>query len=127
MMPEIQRVLLIEDNADNRYLARLLLEAEGFEVVEVADGASAVELAAVESFDLVVLDLQLPGLDGFEVARQMRSRSSSDAPIIAVSAFAMSSDRRRAFAAGCVGYIEKPIDAEKFGQQLRELAGGVVA
>lgn len=122
MSAVIQRVLLVEDNADNRYLARWLLEAEGLEVVEAQDGEAAVDVARMESFDLVLLDLQLPGLDGFEVARQMRRGASADAPIVAVSAFAMSSDRRRALAAGCVGYIEKPIDADNFVPQLRALA-----
>lgn len=122
MSAVIQRVLLVEDNDDNRYLARVLLEAEGLEVVEVPDGVSAVDLARAETFDLVLLDLQLPGMDGFEVARQIRRGSSCDAPIIAVSAFAMSSDRRRAFAAGCVGYIEKPIEADNFVPRLRALA-----
>jgi len=125
MIQNSKRVLLVEDNADNRYLATLLFEAEGYEVTAVVNGADA--LAAIAEDDniaLVLLDLQLPDIDGFEIARRIHRRASTaQLPIIAVSAFAQAKDRRRAFAAGCAGYIEKPINADSFVAQVRCLVG----
>lgn len=119
-----KRVLLVEDNPENRYLATLLLEAEGYEVVGAENGLAALLAAGKTDFAFVLLDLQLPDLDGFEVARRIRAAGlAADVPIIAVSAFAMACDRRQAIAAGCTGYLEKPIDAEAFVAQVRCLAG----
>jgi CheY-like chemotaxis protein len=118
------RVLLVEDNPDNQYLATLLLEQEGYEVVAVPTGQAALETLGNESFMFVLLDLQLPDLDGYEVVRQIRGNPRlRDMPVIAVSAFAMAADRRNAYAAGCTGYLEKPIDADAFVAQVRCLAG----
>jgi two-component system, cell cycle response regulator DivK len=115
-------VLLVEDNPDNRYLATLLLESEGYVVRPAVDGAAALEAVDREGFVFVLLDLQLPDIDGFEVARLLRKRfTASELPIVAVSAFAMRADRRKAFAAGCNGYLEKPIEAESFVAQVRNL------
>lgn len=119
-----RRVLLVEDNADNLYLATLLLEKEGFTVVPAMSGVNALERLAAEPYTLVLLDLQLPDMDGIEIATRIRSTHPAEQlPIIAVSAMAMAMDRRRAFAAGCNGYLEKPIDAEVFVAQVRCLAG----
>jgi two-component system, cell cycle response regulator DivK len=124
MNPARKRVLLVEDNLENRYLATFLLESDGFEVHPAVSGTEALAAFAPGKFDLVLLDLQLPDIDGFELARRMRQTSTAEQlPIIAVSAFAMVSDRKKAFAAGCTGYLEKPIDAESFTAQVMCQAG----
>jgi two-component system, cell cycle response regulator DivK len=128
MIPDPKRVLLVEDNSDNRYLSSVLLESAGFTVRCATTGSEALAAVAEEVFSMVLLDLQLPDVDGFEVARQIRTMAKGkDLPIIAVSAFAQATDRKRAFAAGCTGYLEKPIDAETFVAQVVCQAGTVVA
>jgi two-component system, cell cycle response regulator DivK len=119
-----KRVLLVEDNPDNRYLATLLLEGEGFEVFCAVNGTEALAAIAQEQFVFVVLDLQLPDFDGFEIATRIRELASAEElPIVVVSAFTTREARRKALAAGCSGYLEKPIDAECFVSQVRCLAG----
>ncbi len=108
-------VLMIEDNEQNRYLATYLLEHHGFTVVNAADGPSGVELAVTLLPDLVLLDIQLPGMDGYSVARALRRMHALRAtPIVAVTSYAMAGDRDKAIAAGCDGYLEKPIDPVTF-------------
>jgi two-component system, cell cycle response regulator DivK len=109
------RVLLIEDNENNRYLTTFLLNARGFEVVHAADGPSGLKLAAEVPLALILLDIQLPGMDGYAVARALKADPVLAAiPIVAVTSYAMRGDRESALAAGCQGYIEKPIDPETF-------------
>ena len=118
------RVLVVEDNPENLYLATILLQGEGYEVKAAINGRDAIAVARQESFAFALLDLQLPDIDGFEVARQIRERlSAAELPIIAVTAFAMAADRRKALAAGCTGYLEKPIDADSFVAEVRCLLG----
>lgn len=108
-------VLLIEDNAENRYLVTFLLEQRGHEVVSAESGPEGLELAARLAPDLILLDIQLPGMDGYDVARALRRNAAlRETPIIAVTSYAMAGDREKALAAGCDGYIEKPIDSETF-------------
>ena len=108
-------VLLIEDNEQNRYLATYLLEQGGYRVVSVSDGAAALPLAHETRPDIILLDIQLPRLSGHDVARLLRGDETLRAvPIIAVTSYAMPGDRDKAFAAGCDGYIEKPIDPYTF-------------
>lgn len=119
-----QHVLVVEDNAENRYLTTVLLQSEGYLAVAAVNGVEALALIDRHRFAFVLLDLQLPEIDGFEIARSIRRKySAEDLPIIAVSALASPADRREAFAAGCTGYLEKPIDAETFVAQVRCLAG----
>jgi two-component system, cell cycle response regulator DivK len=109
------RILLIEDNEQNRYLATFLLERHGHTVVHAPDGQTGIELAAAEPFDLILLDIQLPKMDGHAVARAMRaSPALSQVPIVAVTSYAMAGDREKALASGCTGYLEKPIDPDTF-------------
>jgi CheY-like chemotaxis protein len=109
------RILLIEDNEQNRYLATFLLEKHGLAVTHAADGPTGLDLARREWFDLVVLDIQLPGMDGYTVARALRGNPTLPrVPIIAVTSYAMAGDRERIMAAGCDGYLEKPINPETF-------------
>lgn len=112
-------VLLIEDNPQNRYLATFLLEHHGFRVVSAADGVTAIAMAALEPPDLVLLDIQLPLMDGYEVARQLRRLERiATVPIVAVTSYAMAGDREKAFEAGCNGYVEKPINPDTFVSEI---------
>ena len=109
------RILLIEDNEQNRYLATFLLEQRGYEVLHAETGPCGLELAASEHPDLILLDIQLPGMDGHAVARTLKGDAALKAiPIVAVTSYAMAGDREKAFAAGAEGYIEKPIDPQTF-------------
>lgn len=108
-------VLLIEDNEQNRYLVTFLLEKHGYTVVSASDGPRGIEIAREIRPQLVLLDIQLPTMDGYTVAGELRDMESLDAvPIIAVTSHAMVGDREKAIAAGCDGYIEKPIDPLTF-------------
>ena len=108
-------ILLIEDNEQNSYLATFLLEQHGYRVVAAPDGPQGIELARRLAPDLILLDIQLPTMDGHAVARHLRTLESLQAvPIIAVTSYAMVGDRENALAAGCNGYLEKPINPDTF-------------
>jgi CheY-like chemotaxis protein len=108
-------ILLIEDNEQNRYLTTFLLNKFGHSVISACDGPSGIAMALEQSFDLILLDIQLPGMDGYEVARTLRiAPSTQNIPIIAVTSYAMVGDRESILEAGCDGYLEKPIDPETF-------------
>jgi two-component system cell cycle response regulator DivK len=114
-------VLVIEDNEQNLYLIRFLLEKNGFTVVEATDGEQGVEKANEIKPHLILLDIQLPKMDGYAVARELRKNSDlAGTPIVAVTSYAMAGDRERVLAAGADGYIEKPIDPEKFVDQIKK-------
>ncbi|MHB1005690.1 MAG: response regulator [Chloroflexota bacterium] len=108
-------VLLIEDNEKNRYLTTFLLHEYGYQVFEAVDGLSGIEMARQLQPDLILLDIQLPGMDGYAVAQELKKNQEvRHVPIVAVTSYAMVGDRERILAAGCVGYIEKPINPETF-------------
>jgi CheY-like chemotaxis protein len=108
-------LLLIEDNEQNRYLITFLLEQHGHQVVSASDGPQGLELARRSAPHLILLDIQLPTMDGLTVARRLRAMESlRSVPIIAVTSYAMVGDREKALAAGCNGYIEKPINPDTF-------------
>jgi len=108
-------ILLIEDNAQNSYLTTFLLEKHGFNVVSVSDGATGIEMAEKLLPDLILLDIQLPMMDGYAVASALRKiEALTHVPIVAVTSYAMVGDREKCLAAGCNGYIEKPINPETF-------------
>ena len=110
-----RNVLLIEDNEQNRYLVTFLLEAHGHRVTSAPDGPSGIALAQTLAPDLILLDIQLPGMDGHAVARALREIETLRAtPIIAVTSYAMVGDREKSLTAGCNGYIEKPINPDTF-------------
>jgi two-component system cell cycle response regulator DivK len=112
-------ILLIEDNEQNRYLATFLLEQHGYKVVPAPDGPSGIEIAQVLVPDLILLDIQLPAMDGYAVARALREIEALRAiPIVAVTSYAMVGDREKTLAAGCNGYIEKPINPETFLEEI---------
>jgi CheY-like chemotaxis protein len=114
-------VLVIEDNEQNLYLMRFLLEKSGFTVVEATDGLKGVEMAKETKPNLILLDIQLPRMDGYTVAHELRKNNElAGIPIVAVTSYAMVGDRERILAAGADGYIEKPIDPEIFVEQIKE-------
>lgn len=120
-----RRILLIEDNAQNRYLANFLLESRGWEMVHAEDGPTGVALASQVDPALILLDIQLPGMDGYAVAHALRADPALHAiPIVAVTSYAMAGDRERCLAAGCNGYIEKPIDPQTFADEVARYVGG---
>jgi two-component system cell cycle response regulator DivK len=113
------RVLVIEDNATNLDLMVYLLQATGHAVTSAVKGEDGVRLIREQEFDLVLCDIQLPDIDGFEVLRQVRrSAGAAAVPLVAVTAYAMVGDRERILAGGFDGYISKPIDPETFLQLL---------
>lgn len=120
--------LLIEDNEQNRYLVTFLLEYHGYRVVPAEDGIRGIELAKQLKPDIVLLDIQLPQMDGYAVARALRTIADlHGVPIIAVTSYAMVGDREKALDAGCSGYIEKPIDPATFTQQISKFVASACA
>jgi two-component system cell cycle response regulator DivK len=122
------KILVVEDNPKNLKLVRDVLVYSGYEVVEATSGEDGVRLAEETSPDLILMDLQLPGIDGAEALRQIRSGATNPGvPVVAVTAFAMADDRDRAFADGFDGYVEKPISARALPGQVRDFLepGGV--
>lgn len=112
-------ILLIEDNEQNRYLATFLLEKRGHRVIPAADGRQGMAIALEKAPDLILLDIQLPEMDGYDVARALRENMElRQVPIVAVTSYAMVGDREKCLAAGCNGYIEKPIDPEAFVEEI---------
>jgi CheY-like chemotaxis protein len=114
-------ILHIEDNADNRLLVRVVLEPQGYRIIDAVNGTLGIEAALRERPRLILLDVNLPGLDGCEVVARLKAMSEfASTPVIALTAYAMPGDRERILAAGCDGYIEKPIDIEQFPLRIRE-------
>lgn len=106
-------VLYIEDNPDNKMLVQRVLEARGYSFLWAPDGLSGVEMAQTKRPDVILLDINLPDIDGYEVARRLRSESSRNllyVPIIAITANALRGDAEKALAAGCDVYMSKPIN-----------------
>jgi two-component system cell cycle response regulator DivK len=115
------KVLVIEDNEKNRYLISFLLKIEDYEVVEAVTGEEGVEKAVSENPDLILMDIQLPGIDGYEATRRIRaSPGGGDVPIIALTSYAMTGDRERALAAGCTGYVEKPLNPDTIIDEIKK-------
>ncbi len=115
------KILLIEDNERNRYLTTFLLEKNGYQVFQAVDGPTGIDMVDQVEPDLILLDIQLPGMDGYTVATELtKNRGRVDIPIVAVTSYAMVGDRERALASGCVGYIEKPINPETFVSQMEQ-------
>ncbi|MGZ8737458.1 MAG: response regulator [Nocardioides sp.] len=122
------RILVVEDNPKNLKLVRDVLMHYGYEVIEATSGEDGVRLAGEQAPDLILMDLQLPGIDGVEALRQIRaSGQNPDVPVVAVTAFAMNDDRERAFKSGFNGYVEKPISVPRLPEQVRDFLrlGGV--
>ena len=111
----MKKILVVEDNETNMYLWRRILKNGGYEVIPATSGEEAIELAIKEKPDLILMDIQLPGIDGLEATRRIRkSEVDGEIPIIAITSYAMTGDKEKALSAGYTGYIEKPIDPEVF-------------
>ncbi len=122
------KILLAEDNASNRYLATFLLKNAGFTVIAAHNGSDALRLALAENPDLVLMDIQMPEMDGYEAARRMRADPRlAGIPIVAVTSYAMTSDRAKALEMGFVGYIEKPIQPQTFAAEISRFLPGKAA
>ncbi len=120
----MKTALVIEDNADNMELMTLILEQNGYKVLKAETGQQGFDVALEARPDFILLDIQLPDMDGLEVLKKIRSSEiDGDIPVIAVTSYAMVGDREKMMAAGCNGYIEKPIDPEKIIGQIREIIG----
>jgi CheY-like chemotaxis protein len=116
-----ERVLIVEDNEKNMKLVRDVLQASGYSTIEATTGEEAVELARVHEPTLVLMDVQLPGIDGVEALEQLRQdERTSSIPALALTAQAMSGDRDRFLAAGFDGYLSKPVDVAELLQAVRE-------
>ena len=116
-----KRILVIEDTEDNRQIVRDLLESAGYELIEALDGLEGVAAAEREHPDLILMDIQLPGIDGYEATRRIRAVSALAAvPIIAVTSYALSGDEAKTRAAGCDGYVAKPFSPRQLLAKIRE-------
>jgi len=115
------RILYIEDNEQNYYLVNVLLSSKGYEVLWAQDGQEGISKADQFRPDLILLDIQLPFMDGYDVARKLRGNTDiACIPIVAVTSYAMTGDREKAMQAGCNGYIEKPINPNTFLAQINQ-------
>lgn len=113
------RILIVEDNQDNRELIVKALRINGYKVIEAVDGEEAIEKAKSERPDLILMDLFIPKIDGYEVTRRLKGNDEfKNIPVIACTAHAMKGDMEDALAAGCDGYIPKPIDVRQLSNQI---------
>lgn len=120
----MKTVLVIEDNADNERIIRYALERSGYRVVSAANGESGVELALEELPFFIIMDINLPGIDGIEATRRIRAAEKGQTvPIVAITSYAMRGDREKILAAGCNGYFEKPFDPITIVEQIHKIIG----
>jgi CheY-like chemotaxis protein len=121
----MHRILLVEDNELNRDMLSRRLQRKGFEVAMALDGRQGVEMARAGSYDLILMDMSLPEIDGWEATRQLRAAPETAAvPIIALTAHAMAGDRDKAIEAGCSDYDTKPIELDRLLGKMHQLLGG---
>lgn len=112
-------ILYIEDDPANRILVRRVMEAQGYRVLEAENGVQGLEIAQTEQLGVILVDIHMPEMDGFEVMARLRAMpNSASVPIIALTAMVMKGDRERTLEAGCSGYIEKPIDVDLLPEQV---------
>lgn len=120
----MKKVLVIEDNPDNLKLITYALTRAGYKIASAPNGETGVALAEQLMPDFIILDIDLPGIDGYETARRIRaSRADGSVPIIAITSYAMLGDRDRIIAAGCNGYFEKPIDPLTIVEKIEKIIG----
>lgn len=116
----MSNILVVEDNDTNMYLISFILENSGHSVIKATTGKEAVSLAIEKTPDLILMDIQLPGINGLEATRRIRNSDvDGDLPIVALTSYAMAGDREKALVAGCTGYIEKPIDPDTFLEEIQ--------
>jgi two-component system cell cycle response regulator DivK len=115
-----KKILIVEDNQDSRELVVKILKNRGYQLIEAVDGEDALEKAITESPDLILMDISIPKIDGYEVTRMLKSRKEFKyTPIIALTAHAMKGDREKAMESGCEGYIAKPINIHELPEQIK--------
>jgi two-component system cell cycle response regulator DivK len=116
-----KRILVVEDQDDNMQILRDLLDSVGYEIIEARDGAEGVKVAKVERPDLILMDIQLPVLDGYEATRQIKADPALRAiPIVVVTSYALSGDEAKARDAGCDGYVPKPYSPRQLLTKIRQ-------
>ena len=127
-MSKRELILVVEDNPTNQLLTSSVLEREGFDVLVAESPVEALKHLAAGTPDLILMDVQLQGTDGLSLTRSLKSAAETAAiPVVALTANAMPGDREQALAAGCAGYISKPIDTRVFGEQVRSFLSPVEA
>lgn len=118
-MDKTPLILYVEDNLDNRKLVNRVLRASGFQFIGVGDGRAALNYVAAQTPDLILMDINLPDLDGYTVTTAMRQLTHlTQIPIVALTANVMQADREKSLAAGCNGFIQKPINVDKLPEQI---------
>ena len=119
-----KRILLVEDNAINRRLAQFLLKSHGYEVWEVGSAREAFATLGERQPDLILMDIQLPGMDGLAATKELKANPSTRGiPVVAVTSYAMKGDEAKAFEAGCCGYVTKPIDKGRLLEAVTKALG----
>ena len=119
-MEQAATILYVEDNPDNRMLVRRVLQAEGYRVLEAQNATHAIEVVQFEKPDLVLMDINMPDIDGYTLTSKFKSMAKfQHVPIIALTANVMRGDRERTLEAGCDGYIQKPIDVDELPNQIK--------
>ncbi len=114
-------ILIVEDNENNMYLISFILKNKGYDIVQARSGEEGIELAKNTKPDMIIMDIQLPGIDGYETTRRIRkTEEGGKVPIIALTSYAMTGDREKAISAGCTGYIEKPINTDTLMEELEK-------
>jgi len=117
----MKKILVVEDNETNMYLICFILEHKKYIVLKAKSGEEAIEIAIKKKPNLIIMDLQLPGIDGLETTRRIRmSKIDKNIPIIALTSYAMDGDEQKALEAGCTGYIAKPINPETFINEIEK-------
>lgn len=117
-------VLLVEDNEDNLVVYRTILDHVGYNVLEARDGEEGVRRARQEHPDLILMDISIPKIDGWEATRRLKAdQATRDIPIIALTAHALEEDRERALAAGCDGYLAKPVEPRRVVEEVQRFVG----
>jgi two-component system cell cycle response regulator DivK len=122
-----KRILIVEDQEDNRRILRDLLSMAGYDLIEATNGEEGVELAQRERPDLILMDIQLPVIDGYEATRRIRCNAAlKSVPIVAVTSYALSGDEAKARAAGCDGYVAKPFSPRQLLATVRQFLSGEI-
>jgi CheY-like chemotaxis protein len=118
------RILVVEDNAMNMELAVDLLSLQGYEVLSARTGQEALDISSAERLDLILMDVQLPGMDGLTVTKKLKENpNTKHIPVVALTAHAMKGDEERILRHGCTGYISKPIDTREFPKAVEKFIG----
>jgi two-component system cell cycle response regulator DivK len=118
---ERKKILVIDDDKKNRYLISFLLEKESFEVVIATNGFEGIEAAKKQRVDLIIMDIKMPKMNGYETTKRIRRlKKYKSIPIVALTSYAMMEDKEKAMKAGCTGYMSKPINPETFISEIKK-------